>query len=379
MPQASNARVLYIIIFVIGAVVGYLSSNVPLQPSSLTPNVIDVASEFQKDLPEKRGGFEFVQLLSAGTGSVELFRINDEVKLHKHPKENHILYVTKGRAQGTIGDVTAEVGPGQLIVIPANVPHKVKNLGSEPFEFILFSTPAFDKEDIVWLEETGETPTEAPAETGPAMTKKEVGIEFVNHIDAMLPEQDVFLVLNSTAIGKVVRVEGDEAKDPVNLRRVAYAARTAVPHDAFKVGSSPLGPFDRGDSLGFTFKDWLSATGAGTYLVEGSSAALNLSFHQLVPNGTYTVWCSRITFPPNPNIVDRPCGAADGSQNAFTAYENGDGELYIRMSPLEKSTRETASIIALAYHSDGKMCGPSPCDFGLNSHVQIFFLLPENA
>ncbi len=175
--------------------------------------------------------------------------------------------------------------------------------------------------------------------------------------------------------GKVVRLEGENAKDPANLAKTVYAAVVPVSHDIFKVGPNPLGPFDKGKSLGFTLGQWLAAGGIGIYSVD-NDAQLELSFKNLVPNGVYTVWCSRLTFPPEPNIVDKPCGAEDGSQNSFASDEKGAGSFSLKLMPLEASTEETASVIALAYHSDGKTYGASPGDFGLNSHVQLFFMLP---
>ena len=179
--------------------------------------------------------------------------------------------------------------------------------------------------------------------------------------------------------GKVERLEGPSAKDPQNLAKIVYAAALPIPHDPFKVGSNPLGPFDEGKSLGFTLGQWLSASGIGIYSVDNSNSQLELSFKNLVPNGVYTLWCSRIKFPPEPQITDMPCGAPDGSENSFKADEKGAGSFSLKLKSLESSTKETASIIALAYHSDGQTYGPSPGDFGLNSHVQLFFLLPEPA
>ncbi len=175
---------------------------------------------------------------------------------------------------------------------------------------------------------------------------------------------------------QVIRVEGDQAKDPTILSKTVYATANPTEHDPFKVGDKPLGPFEKGKSLGFSLGQWLAATGNGTYSVDGDKARFRLSFTSLVPNGVYTLWCSRITFPPNPKIVDRPCGDEDGSENSFKADNTGSASFRLRLNPLEQSTEETATIIALAYHSDNKTYGASPGDFGLNSHVQIFFLMP---
>lgn len=202
-----------------------------------------------------------------------------------------------------------------------------------------------------------------------------VNVQFVNHIQANLPEQDVF-VESSDDPKKVIRVEGDQAKDPKTLAMKAYAAASVVEHDPFKLGTNPLGPYPKGKALGFTLEDWLAAGGSGTYMVDEDTATLDFTFQKLVPNGVYTVWCSRLTFPPNPAVVDRPCGATDGSENVFTALADGSGQFKLTLKPLEESTKETVSVFALAYHSDGKTYGANPGDFGLNSHVQIFFLIP---
>lgn len=182
--------------------------------------------------------------------------------------------------------------------------------------------------------------------------------------------------VDTKAPSKVGRIEGEMAKDPINLAKTVYAAATPIEHDPFKVSKNPLGPFEKGKSLGFTLGQWLAASGIGVYGVDGGNAELDLSFKNLVPNGVYTVWCSRITFPPNFDVVDTPCGAEDGSENSFKSDEKGNGAFSLKLKPLEASTKETVSAIALAYHSDGKTYGTSPGDFGLNSHVQIFFLLP---
>jgi quercetin dioxygenase-like cupin family protein len=91
--------------------------------------------------------------VKAASDGVELFQL-DSVKTHYHPKGNHFLYILKGRAKGQIGSVTAEVGPGDLVVIPAGKAHqhKLEKIGDEPVVFLLFSTPSFREKDIVWAE-----------------------------------------------------------------------------------------------------------------------------------------------------------------------------------------------------------------------------------
>lgn len=201
-------------------------------------------------------------------------------------------------------------------------------------------------------------------------------LQFVNHIQAELPEQDVFIERAGAPANQVFRVEKADTENPEILKKRVYAAATTVAHDPFKLGQNPLGPYPRGKSLGITLGEWLAATGTGSYVSDGTNGELSLSFSMLVKNGVYTVWCSRLTFPPNAAIVDAPCGKADGSENSFRAGANGEGSFNLTLADLPDSSKETATVIALAYHSDGKSHGSSPGDFGLNSHVQVFSMFP---
>lgn len=174
---------------------------------------------------------------------------------------------------------------------------------------------------------------------------------------------------------QVVRVEGELTEE--TLAEEAYATAAATEHDLFKVTENPLGPFDGGKGLGFTLQQWLDASGIGIYSVNKDNAQLDLSFKNLVPNGVYTAWCSRLKSPPNPAILDLPCGAEDGTENSFTADDKGSASFSLKLKALEPSTEEIASLIAVAYHSDSQTHGASPGDFGSNTHVQLLYMLPE--
>ena len=151
-------RILFWTILIIGIVIGWLlPGDISLltkkaDGKKLDPNIFDIPKKFgQLDVQGKY--FRYSILAEAETGSVELLRVDERIPLHKHPNENHFVYIYKGKAKGTIGDVTAEVGPGQLIVIPAGIPHSIERIGDTPLEIILFSTPPFVQKDTVFLEE----------------------------------------------------------------------------------------------------------------------------------------------------------------------------------------------------------------------------------
>ncbi len=57
------------------------------------------------------------------------------VSLHMHPYEE-IFVLEKGQVTITIGDTTREISGGEIVVAPANTPHKFINEGKEPLQMI---------------------------------------------------------------------------------------------------------------------------------------------------------------------------------------------------------------------------------------------------
>ena len=56
-------------------------------------------------------------------------------KLHRHPYVE-VFVIRRGRGLFTIGDETIEASAGQIVVSPANTPHRFENLGPGPLETI---------------------------------------------------------------------------------------------------------------------------------------------------------------------------------------------------------------------------------------------------
>ena len=52
------------------------------------------------------------------------------IRLHKHPYEE-IFIIQEGMATFTVGSATLEARAGQILVVPAGVPHKFMNSGHE--------------------------------------------------------------------------------------------------------------------------------------------------------------------------------------------------------------------------------------------------------
>lgn len=151
--KKKTMQTLFVLLFIVGVAVGYLLPGDirDLAKMPLQANIFDVPKKLGQ-LDMESDYFKYTVLAETETGGIELLRIDDKIPMHMHPKENHFVYIYKGRAKGTIGDVTAEVGTGQLVAIPAGVSHSFERIGDTPVEVILFSTPPFTPGDTVFLE-----------------------------------------------------------------------------------------------------------------------------------------------------------------------------------------------------------------------------------
>lgn len=88
-----------------------------------------------------------------GSG-VSFFAVNNAPgegpELHTHPYPETWL-VRSGQVRLTAGSETLEAGPGDIVVVEANMPHGFKNIGTERLDILcLHSSPRFIQE---WLED----------------------------------------------------------------------------------------------------------------------------------------------------------------------------------------------------------------------------------
>ncbi len=205
-------------------------------------------------------------------------------------------------------------------------------------------------------------------------------LQFVNHLQAKLPEQDVFIE-KVAGSGEVFRITAAD-KD---MNAPLYTAASPLPHDP----SNPqaIGPYKKGRALGITLGQWLAGAGTATYTCTSGQGSVVASFKKLVPNGDYTMWYALLATPPPIPMAtyDLPLGARDGSQNVFRANAQGNASFKVAFKPcLQPTTDQFTALLAIAWHSDGKTYGgvPGPSDmpysgFGVVSHVQLFLGLPK--
>lgn len=202
-----------------------------------------------------------------------------------------------------------------------------------------------------------------------------IKLQFVNHLQAKLPEQDIYIE-RSTEPGKVYRVTAAD-KD---MAAPLYAAASSIKHNPFD--AKDLGPYPKGRALGITLGQWLAAKGSGTYACERGQGTVTARFEGLVPNGVYTMWYFFLPMPPPTpftGTLDLPLGARNGTQNTLTARADGKALYRLSFKPcLQLSGEQLAAGLAAAWHSDGKTYATDPGPFGIVTHVQLFLLLPKD-
>lgn len=71
-------------------------------------------------------------------GGVTLFAFAAGEGLSEHTSTRHALaYLLEGRARFCVGDQEMEAGAGDIVAMPANVPHALEALGDEGFKMML--------------------------------------------------------------------------------------------------------------------------------------------------------------------------------------------------------------------------------------------------
>jgi mannose-6-phosphate isomerase-like protein (cupin superfamily) len=68
---------------------------------------------------------------------------------HYHPQTEEIYYILEGTGRMTIGQESAEVGPGDAIAIPPGAVHTITATGSVPLKFLCCCAPGYEHSDTV--------------------------------------------------------------------------------------------------------------------------------------------------------------------------------------------------------------------------------------
>ena len=59
-----------------------------------------------------------------------------------HPDSDQVVYVVAGHGEATVGDQTAPLAPGDVLIIEAGDPHELRCTGDEPLRTLNVYAPA---------------------------------------------------------------------------------------------------------------------------------------------------------------------------------------------------------------------------------------------
>lgn len=98
------------------------------------------AHEVKAEVVSAGAGVTKQVLISAEEGphfAMRQFVIQPGGSMPNHTNSvEHEQYVLNGKARIAIGEAVYEVEKGDVVFIPAGIPHWYKNIGEEPFEFL---------------------------------------------------------------------------------------------------------------------------------------------------------------------------------------------------------------------------------------------------
>lgn len=231
-------------------------------------------------------------------------------------------------------------------------------------------------------------------------------VQFLGYIQGGLPEQDVFIepgnILDElhpsvlptlepctpivqTAIGflgpctmrvDIVRPVPQDYDNQEFLSKKIYAASTSIPHDPYRQGPIPLGPFRKGDTMDITWGEWLAARGVGRYMVTDGNAQLDLLFTNLVPHGNYDLACSSEISSLNPSTVMVPCNNPGEILGHLSADAQGKARVLLQASASYPSNRRATTVLSLQLLRQIAPPGSQRGGYGLNKHVQLWYPFP---
>lgn len=110
----------------------------------------------------KRGGDIRVTLsprtvgCTSGFGGVLRLAPGEYVTEHLHPYSEEFLHVVQGRLEMRLDGVPVELGPGDSLLVPIGVRHRLVNTGTVPAEVIFHLSPLAPRPEL------GHVDTEQP-------------------------------------------------------------------------------------------------------------------------------------------------------------------------------------------------------------------------
>jgi len=113
-----------------------------------------------------RHGSEIRPLIDRTTSPVTRCSVAEEllppgaaVAPHHHRATEEVYYVLEGDGEMTVGGETRPVGSGDAVYIPIGAVHTLRNVGETPMRIWLVCGPAFTREDEIFVDEAGASPS----------------------------------------------------------------------------------------------------------------------------------------------------------------------------------------------------------------------------
>ena len=108
-----------------------------------------VVNEEEGEAIQMRDGTAIVKIKIAktqGSKSIsflsESFRPGDALPVHKHLKEEELIFIHKGSGLFTLGDKEYPIKEGAVAIVPKGIWHGLKNTGNENIEMRFCYTPS---------------------------------------------------------------------------------------------------------------------------------------------------------------------------------------------------------------------------------------------
>ena len=99
---------------------------------------------FSGDVEYAPGGIVSKRILEKTTGNISLFAFDKDQRLSEHSAPfDALIHVIEGQARITIGREPHNLGAGEGIIMPANIPHAV--YATERFKMLLTMIKGEDK------------------------------------------------------------------------------------------------------------------------------------------------------------------------------------------------------------------------------------------
>jgi mannose-6-phosphate isomerase-like protein (cupin superfamily) len=119
----------------------------PIHESDIKPQVINLVTLENKELPKGSSAFEWGYLARSDVGSVALVRVTERVALRE--RSVHFLYIRQGQARITVGEKVLEATANQVVILPNAAVRTIERLGTERLELLLLSAPALRERDFL--------------------------------------------------------------------------------------------------------------------------------------------------------------------------------------------------------------------------------------